>query len=444
MIKVCKFGGTSMADGTTMQRVARIIEEDPARRYIVVSAPGKRFGGDSKVTDLLLAAHAEFMETGELGESFERVRARYLRIAQSLALDLDAEALLNETAEGIVREKSADYTASRGEYLSARMMASLLNAPFIDACDTVKFDARGKLDAEQTYELLRGAMKGKRTAVIPGFYGSGPDGKIKTFSRGGSDVSGAIAARACMADLYENWTDVNGFLACDPHIVPGPERIRELSYRELRELSYMGANVLHSESIFPVREAGIPILIKNTFCPEDEGTLIFPTEKYLARSTNRRTVTGIAGKKNFTVIHMEKSLMNTEIGFTYRVMSVLVKHNISFEHLPSGIDTMSLVIDSDALRHGVLEEVLSGIRGAVNPDRMGVLSDIALIAVVGHGMNRSVGTSARLFSAIADAGVNVRMIDQGSSELNIIVGVDNENYERTVRAVYEEFFLSRQ
>ncbi|MDE5547600.1 MAG: aspartate kinase, partial [Clostridia bacterium] len=264
-----------------------------------------------------------------------------------------------------------------------------------------------------------------------------PEGKVVTFSRGGSDISGAIVARAAGAGLYENWTDVSGFMACDPRIVPNPQQIRSMSYKELRELSYMGANVLHSESIFPVREADIPIRIKNTFRPEDEGTDILPTSKY---TFSGRTVTGIAGKKNFTVIFIEKSLMNAEIGFAHKVLAVLMCHGISFEHMPSGIDTLSFVIDSEQLKNGVLDEVCQEIRTAVSPDNLRTYDDVALIAVVGHGMSRNVGTSARLFEAIARAGVNVRVIDQGSSELNIIVGVDNGDYERTLNAVYDEFF----
>ncbi len=428
-----------MADGINMLRVADIIRADSARRYIVVSAPGKRFGGDSKITDLLYETHAEFLRTGTLGAAYEKVSSRFRRIVDELHLSFDIDAVLKETAAEIGRERSEEFTASRGEYLAARVMAELLGVPFADARDIIRFDENGRFDPV-SYTLIAEALKGKRRAVIAGFYGADGTGRVRTFSRGGSDISGAVVARAVSAGVYENWTDVSGFLACDPHIVPSPVGIHRLSYRELRELSYMGANVLHSESIFPVREADIPIHILNTFRPEDEGTLILPTEKYLAGTKHLRTVTGIAGKKNFTVINIEKSLMNSEIGFTYRIMEVLLRHKISFEHLPSGIDTMSLVIDSEELSHGVLEEVRRDIEEAVSPDRTNVYSDVALIAVVGHGMTKSVGTSARLFSAIANAGVNVRMIDQGSSELNIIVGVDNGNYERTVRAVYEEFF----
>ncbi len=426
-----------MSDGTNFRRVEQIISSDPSRRFVVVSAPGKRFGGDSKVTDLLYAAQHALEEGGDFHAAFSPVAERFKGIARELGLDADVQKILDECEEETAREKSADFTASRGEYLSARLMAELLGAPFIDAKDTVRFYGDGRLDGETTFALLKEALKGKKRAVISGFYGALPSGRIKTFSRGGSDVSGALVARAAGADLYENWTDVSGFLACDPKIVEAPKRIPALSYQELRELSYMGANVLHSESIFPVREANIPILIKNTFRPGDEGTEILPLEKYVFTG---KTVTGIAGKKHFTVIHLEKSLMNAETGFTYRVLSVLLKYNISFEHMPSGIDTMSFIIDSSLLTGGVLEKLCADIREAVSPDSLRVFDDIALIAVVGHGMSRNIGTSARLFGAIATAGVNVRMIDQGSSELNIIVGVNGEDYERTVRAVYREFF----
>ena len=426
-----------MADGITMLRVKSIIESDPARRYVVVSAPGKRFGGDIKVTDLLYETYDNVVVSGETGAAFEKICERFRGIVSELKLDMDIDAILAETGEAIVKEASPDFCASRGEYLSGRVMAELLGISFIDARDVVKFGPDGKLDNKRTYALLAEALKGKKRALVTGFYGEDANGRVKTFSRGGSDISGAIVARAAGADLYENWTDVSGFLACDPRIVENPVPIRSLSYKELRELSYMGANVLHSESIFPVREVDIPIRIKNTFRPEDEGTEILPTSRY---TYSGRRVTGIAGKKNFTVIFLEKSLMNEEIGFTYRTLAVFMKHGISFEHIPTGIDTMSFVIDSAELKGGLLEEMCDEIRAAVNPDSLRVINDIALIAVVGHGMTRSVGVSARLFEAIARAGVNVRMIDQGSSELNIIVGVDNENYERTLKAVYEEFF----
>ena len=437
MIKVCKFGGTSMSDGMNFCRVAEIIKSDPARRYIVVSAPGKRFGNDGKITDLLYTAHTALTEGKDFHAAFQKVRDRFLGIVKESGLSFDMEAMLDECEQEIIKERERDFTASRGEYLSGRIMAALLNVPFIDAKDVVKFFEDGTLNQSETISFLKQALQGKRRAVVAGFYGALPNGKVKTFSRGGSDVSGAIVARAAGADLYENWTDVSGFLTCDPRIVDNPARISSLSYQELRELSYMGANVLHSECIFPVREANIPIRIKNTFRPDDEGTDILPLEKY--RFTGK-TVTGLAGSRHFSVIYLEKSLMNAEIGFTHRVLSVFLKYNISFEHIPSGIDTMSFIIDSSLLGGGILEKLCADIQEAASPDHLRVFEDVALLAVVGHGMSRNVGTSARLFSAIATAGVNIRMIDQGSSELNIIVGVDGEDYERTVRAVYREFF----
>ena len=427
-----------MSDGINLRRVADIIESDPERKYVVVSAPGKRYSGDEKVTDLLYEAQKNLDEKGALGEPFQKVCARFCGIVAELGLEMDVEGLLRETEEEIVRENDADFTASRGEYLAGRVTAELLGVPFIDARDIIRFNESGLLDSERSFLLTSEALKGKSRAVVAGFYGALPDGRVRTFSRGGSDVSGAIVARAAGADLYENWTDVSGFLSADPRIVPDPERIHALSYKELRELSYMGANVLHAEAVFPVAEANIPVLIKNTFRPEDEGTYILPAS---SNQLGERTVTGIAGKKNFTVIYLEKSLMNAEIGFVCRVLSVLYQRGVSFEHVPSGIDTMSLVIDSEELKDGVLEELEREIKVAVQPDTIRVLTDVALIAVVGHGMKKNVETTARLFRAIANVSVNVRMIDQGSSGLNIIVGVDNRDYERTLRAVYEEFFL---
>lgn len=436
-VKVCKFGGTSMADGNVMSRVRNIIESDKDRKYVVVSAPGKRYSGDVKITDILYQCHREVEERGACGASFELVRNRFNSIVRELNIDFDINSVLDETERRINAEKDEDFTASRGEYLSARVMAEVLGAKFIDAEDVIFFDKNGAYDAAKSDKAINDALRGAEKAVFPGFYGRGYNGKVKTFSRGGSDISGAIVARAVNATVYENWTDVSGFLACDPRIVDSPRRIKALSYKELRELSYMGANVLHSESIFPVRKANIPIHIKNTFRPEDEGTLIQPSVYYTPSGS---IVTGIAGKKDFTVIFIEKSLMNYQIGFVRKVLSVLEKYNVPVEHIPSGIDTMSVVIESSALKDGKLELILQGIKEAVAPDVLRVNEDIALIATVGHGMSSSVGTSARLFKAMAEASVNVRMIDQGSSELNIIVGVKNEDCEKCIRAIYREFF----
>lgn len=436
-VKVCKFGGTSMADGNVMNRVKSIIDSDKDRKFIVVSAPGKRYSGDVKVTDMLYGCYREVEEKGSCGAAFALIRNRFTGIVKELNIDFDIGSVLDETEARINREKSEDFTASRGEYLSARVMAEVLGAKFIDAEDVIFFDLNGAYDAEKSDRAINEALRGAARAVFPGFYGRGADGKVKTFSRGGSDISGAIVARAVNATTYENWTDVSGFLACDPRIVESPRRIKALSYKELRELSYMGANVLHSESIFPVRKANIPIHILNTFRPEDDGTLILPSVYYTPSGS---IVTGIAGKKDFTVIFIEKSLMNAQIGFVRKVLSVLEKYGVPVEHIPSGIDTMSVVVESAALKDGKLELILQDIKQAVQPDTLRVTEDIALIATVGHGMSSSVGTSARLFKAMAEASVNVRMIDQGSSELNIIVGVKNEDCEKCIKAIYREFF----
>ena len=426
-----------MADGNVMKLVKNILESDPLRRYVVVSAPGKRFNGDIKVTDLLYACYDEIQKEGNCATTFSKVRKRFESIVKELELDMNIGAVLDETEARLVKENSKDFTASRGEYLSARIMAALLGAKFIDAEDVVFFAENGQLDGDKTYRAIDAAVQGAEYAVFPGFYGTGADGKIKTFSRGGSDVSGAIVARAVNARVYENWTDVSGFLACDPRIVDNPKKIKSLSYKELRELSYMGANVLHSESIFPVRKANIPIVIKNTFRPEDEGTAILPISQYRPEGN---IVTGIAGKKNFTVILIEKNHMNTEIGFVRKVLSVLERANIPVEHIPSGIDTMSVVIDSDEVEGYKLEQIIEGIKNDVEPDVIRVMENVALIATVGHGMSSSIGTSARLFKAMAEAGVNAKMIDQGSSELNIIVGVKNDDCEKCISAIYHEFF----
>ncbi len=428
-----------MADGNVIKNVKGIIDGDPQRKYIVVSAPGKRYSADVKVTDLLYKCHLELLQTGGCKKSFSAVRARFSSIVKELNSTFDINSVLDETEKRIVAEKSEDFTASRGEYLSARIAAEVLGAVFVDAEDVIFFRENGSLDGERSYREISKVLSGTERAVLPGFYGKGANGKVKTFSRGGSDISGAVVARAVNASVYENWTDVSGFLACDPRIVDSPKHIKCISYKELRELSYMGANVLHSDSIFPVRRANIPIRIKNTFNPSHEGTLILPSSRYTPSGS---VVTGVAGKKNFTVIFIEKSHMNAEIGFICKVLEVLMREGVSVEHIPSGIDTMSLVIESSCLSEDKLSKITEGIKEAVNPDLIRIIENIALIATVGHGMSSSVGTSARLFQAIASADINIKMIDQGSSEMNIIVGVKNDDYEKCIRAIYGEFFAS--
>lgn len=427
-----------MADGNVILSAAKIVNADEERRYVVVSAPGKRFSGDIKVTDLLYQCSDEY-EAGNLKafeEIFLKIRARFTQIEREIGKELGMDESLDLVREEILSGAGRDYCASRGEYLAAKIMAAVLGVPFVDATEFVRFDKDGAL-CEETFAVAGEILKGYPRAVIPGFYGLGADGKVKTFSRGGGDISGAIVARSVMASLYENWTDVSGFYACDPRIVNSPRWISELSYQELRELSYMGANVLHSESIFPVKSAGIPIRICNTFRPEDAGTYIVQTSK---RDVKENLVTGVAGKKGFTSITLEKSLMNSEIGFVEKVLGVIGRHGISFEHLPSGIDTMSLVIDNEYLKDGILPVLLEEIKEAVRPDKIYTHEKIALVATVGHGMANSVGTSARLFNALSNAGINVNIIDQGSSERNIIVGVEEEDFAECIRAIYNEFF----
>ena len=438
-LKVCKFGGTSMASGNVILSAAKIVESDNERRYVVVSAPGKRFSGDIKVTDLLYKCSDE-VEAGDIAafkETFGKIRVRFTNIEKEIGKTLHIEDGLNEAETEILNGAGRDYCASRGEFLAAKIMAAVLDVPFVDATEFVRFDENGILDQEQTFALGAEVLKRHPRAVIPGFYGLGANGKVKTFSRGGGDISGSIVARSVMANLYENWTDVSGFFVCDPRIINSPKCIPELTYQELRELSYMGANVLHSESIFPVRSAGIPIRICNTFRPEDKGTFIVTSAK---RTLGDYVVTGIAGKKGFTSITIEKSMMNAEIGFVRKVLAVIGKYGIAFEHLPSGIDTMSLVIDNEYLKNGVLEELLAEMREAVRPDKICTHEDIALVATVGHGMAKNIGTSARLFKALSESGINVNMIDQGPSEMNIIVGVEGKECESCIRAIYREFF----
>jgi aspartate kinase len=440
MIKVCKFGGTSMANATALRQVKSIIESDSARKYIVVSAPGKREKTDIKVTDLLYKCYNELMEKGNCKETFMLVRKRFTDIATDLGLTTDFTEILDKTEKEICVNCDADFTASRGEYLSAIVTADYLGATFIDSFDIIRFDSRGRLNEEYTNDLVKSKLDGVDFAVIPGFYGRGSNGKVKTFSRGGSDITGSIIARGVKADLYENWTDVSGFLICDPRIVPEAKVIEKLTYKELRELSYMGASVLHSEAIFPVMKGRIAINIKNTFKPEDKGTMIVPSENFVDGEQDS-VITGIAGKKDFTVIFIEKSLMNAEVGFIRKVLSVIEHHGIGVEHVPSGIDTLSLVIESEQLKDGVLTDIDNEIRENVNPDFIHVIENVSLIATVGHGMARRSGTAATLFTALANAGINIKMIDQGSSELNIIIGVSNSDYEKCIKAIYNAFII---
>ncbi len=429
---VCKFGGTSVADAAQVRKIESILRADPRRRFVVVSAPGKRSKDDKKVTDLLYLCHELAEADLPITEAFHLVRERFLGIARELGVRVDLESRIREVQEGIQGKATRDWVASRGEYLSAIVVADYLKARFVDMEKLIKIREDGRVE-ESTYGMLAGALAGEGLFVIPGFYGSTLDGKVKTFSRGGSDITGAIVARAVEAEVYENWTDVSGFLMTDPRIVKDPRPMRKVTYREIRELAYMGANVFHEEAIFPVFAARIPINIRNTNAPEDQGTLIV-NERSLADGV----VVGIAGKQGFTIIFIEKMLMNKEVGFGRRLFSILESHGISFEHAPSGIDTMSVIVADSQLKDKS-QILLEEMRKELSPDSVEILPGYALIATVGEGMSHHPGIAARLFGALGAAGVNVRIIDQGSSEINIIVGVESKDYEKAVNAIYQAF-----
>ena len=433
-LKVAKFGGSSVADAIQLMKIKKIIEADSERRYIVVSAPGKRFDKDNKITDLLYLCKTHMDHNLPYEQVLQVIQDRYVAAAVGLGLDIDYDQqfqiIKNKLEKG---EATADYIASRGEYLNAILAAKLLGYDFVDTDKLIKFSAKGRLLAEETNEALAAELKKHERAVLPGFYGSTPDGKIKTFSRGGSDITGALVARAAGADIYENWTDVSGFLMADPRIVDNPKPIAEISYRELRELSYMGASVLHDEAIYPAKEDNIPINIRNTNRPEDPGTIITADAPL-----SDHIITGIAGSKNFTVIGLSKSMMSQEVGFVRRLAGVFADKDVSLEHMPSGIDTISVVVDNDEL-NGKLDDIVDEIQRQLQPDTIDVFENMALIATVGRGMSSRTGTSAKLFTALAEAGVNIRMIDQGSSEINIIVGVQNKDFEKAVKAIYDAF-----
>ena len=431
---VVKFGGSSLASAKQFKKVADIIRADKGRKYVVPSAPGKRNDKDEKVTDLLYQCYDAASQGKSYKKILDKIRERYEEIIDGLHLNVNLDHEFQTIEENFVAGIGRDYAASRGEYLNGILMAAYLGIPFIDAAEVVFFDEYGNFLAEETNRELEERLAHTERAVIPGFYGSKKDGQICTFSRGGSDITGSIVARAIHADLYENWTDVSGFLVADPRIVDDPEVIETITYKELRELSYMGASVLHEDAIFPVRKEGIPIHIRNTNRPEDKGTLI--VENTCRKP--RHLITGIAGKKGFCSMYIEKAMMNSEVGFGRKVLGVLEEQGISFEHMPSGIDTMTVFIQqTEFMAHE--QQVIAGIHRAVAPDLIDLESDLALVAVVGRGMRGSRGTAARVFAALAHARINIKMIDQGSSESNIIVGIRNEDFEDAIRAIYDVF-----
>ena len=438
MKKVVKFGGSSLASAEQFKKVGNIIRAEESRRYVIPSAPGKRFSDDVKVTDMLYKCYGAAVKGKKFTDLLKDIQERYNEIIEGLGLTLSLEKEFEIIRDNFAKKAGRDYAASRGEYLNGIIMANYLGYEFIDAAEVIFFDEEGKFDADKTDEILSERLNKAERAVIPGFYGSLPDGTIKTFSRGGSDVTGSIVAKAAKVDLYENWTDVSGFLIADPRIISNPKSIEAITYKELRELSYMGATVLHEDAIFPVRKEGIPINIRNTNAPEDKGTLI-------VEATCRHpkyTITGIAGKQGFASITIEKAMMNSEVGFGRKVLQVFEDNHISFEHMPSGIDTMTVFVHQSEFEE-TEQKGLAGIHHAVQPDSIELESDLALIAVVGRGMRATRGTAGRIFSALAHANVNVKMIDQGSSELNIVIGVRNHDFENAIKAIYDIFVTAK-
>ena len=438
MVKVVKFGGSSLASAEQFVKVGDIIRADETRRYVVPSAPGKRNAKDTKVTDMLYSCYALAEDGVEFRVPLMKIKERYDSIINGLNLKISLDEEFKTIASNFKAKAGSDYAASRGEYLNGIIMANYLGYEFIDSATVIFFDEEGKFDAEKTQRVLSAKLAETKKAVIPGFYGAGPDGNVVTFSRGGSDITGSIVAKACHASMYENWTDVSGCLVADPRIIDNPEPIKVVTYRELRELSYMGASVLHEDAVFPVRKAGIPINIRNTNDPEADGTLIVD-------STCQKpdyTITGIAGKKGFVAVNIDKDKMNSEVGFCRKALQAFEENGISIEHMPSGIDTMTVFVHQ-AEFEGKEQQVISSIRQLANPDQIDLEADLALIAVVGRGMRSTRGTAGRIFSALAHANINVRMIDQGSSELNIIIGVSNEDFERAIEAIYDIFVETR-
>jgi aspartate kinase len=432
---ITKFGGSSLADANQFKKVKAIVEANPDRRYVVPSAPGKRFPDDVKVTDMLYQCYDLAAEGENFDELFEQIKARFNGIIKDLELDFDLSEEFMKMYYAFKSAAGSDYAASRGEYLNGLILAKYLGYDFCDASKCIRFHDNGTFDAEFTDQKTKEHLAHHERAVIPGFYGRRPNDTIKTFSRGGSDITGSLIAKAMNADLYENWTDVSGFLRADPRIIENPEPIDTITYRELRELSYMGATVLHEDAIFPVHQAGIPINIRNTNDPDAPGTMIVPSVDPNIASPN---ITGIAGKKGFSLISIEKAMMNAELGFGRRVLQVLEKHGVSFEHFPSGIDTMSIIVETKALENS-RNEILRDIMDVCSPDHIEIEDQIALIAVVGRGMIKACGTAAKIFGAVAKANINIRMIDQGSSELNIILGVEEGSFENALRSIYDEF-----
>lgn len=436
-IIVSKFGGSSLGDSNTFKKVFQIVKADENRKFIVASAPGKANASDSKITDLLYLSYDLASNKINYSEILDSINMKYIEIVNNLDITFDIDSALSNLDKDLREGKSREYIASRGEFINAQILANFLGYEFVDAKNLILFDDKGFFLEEKSYDEIYKLRESGKSYVIPGFYGSDNDGNIRTFSRGGGDLTGSIITAGLKSDLYENWTDVSGFMTCDPKIVKNPRHIDILTYRELRELSYAGASILHEEAILPVSKAGIPVIIKNTFKPDDKGTMIVPDEK-ASLDKNTSGVTGIAGRKNFTVINIEKTKMNNEKGFHRKLMSVMEVNNVIIEHMPSSIDSVSLII-SDKYLTGGIDSIISEIKTFLRPDKVKVTKGIALISVVGRGMIKHIGVSAKLFNALAKENINIQMIIQGSSEMNIIVGIDEKDFENAIKSIYHAF-----
>jgi aspartate kinase len=431
---VAKFGGSSAADGIQIRKIRSIVEQDKDRRYVVVSAPGKRYDGDNKITDLLYLLKSHVDHNAPYEQLLQVIKERFLGMEADLGVSVGIADEFQEIEGNLRKWTAPDYLASRGEYLSAKLVAAFLGYDFVDTKGLVLFSGKGRFLYEETNDALAAALAKHERAVLPGFYGSLPDGSVKTFSRGGSDISGALVARAAGASVYENWTDVSGFLMADPRIVDNPKAISNISYKELRELSYMGASVLHENAIYPARLAGIPINIRNTNVPEDPGTFISAEDS----NADGSLITGIAGNRDFTVIGIYKNMMSNEVGYIKRILTILEDYDIPIEHIPSGIDTVSLVI-ADKYLEDKLDDLIEDFEKKLGADSIELFENMSLVATVGCRMAGWRGVAAKLFEALREAGVNIRMIDQGSSEMNIIVGVETKDFEVAIRAIYAAF-----
>ena len=435
MLKVVKFGGSSLASAESFQKVKQIVEADKSRTVVVVSAPGKRFKEDIKVTDLLYVCHAHIKYSIGVDDMFEKIKERYREIYNGCGLKQDLEYEFDKIASGLNKKSSVDYIVSRGEYLNARLMAEFLGFTFVDSASWLVFGFNGKVDFERSYKNLSDIIENNTRVVIPGFYGATPDGNIKTFSRGGSDITGAIAAAAINADMYENWTDVSGIMTADPRIVDNPRPIENVTFAELRELSYMGADVLHEETVFPVRQKSIPLYIKNTNDMDARGTLIMESFPEDEENKASHFITGISGKKNFSIITIAKSRMNDEIGYVRRALEVFERFEIPIEHIPSSIDSFSVVIASSYIE-SCMHELIGALNDALSPDSIKIDNEISLIAVVGRKLQSNIGIAGKIFTALGENDINIKMIEQGADEINIIIGVNDRNFKKTIRVLY--------